>query len=310
MEDYIGYIKLHRKIFDWEWYNDSQMIHLFIHLLLKANHKDKTWRGQSIKRGQILTGRKKLSMETGISEQSIRTCLRKLETSKEITSSPTNKHTIITICKYDSYQVAANNDQPAEQPTTNQELTSNQPATNQQLTTTNNDKNNKNDNNDKNNIIISDLKKIKSDDEVKSEKEKKKKTKGPSNPYHKHMKSIFMDHYEKDKGISYYWNVKDSVGLNQLTKKIEFTLREGGKVVGEEAILSAFKFILEHNPDKWVEENLSPAILNSKYNEIIQKIKSGRSKQSPNEDGKQGLRNYREQILRRMGSEGVAAFGG
>lgn len=126
-----GWIKLHRKLSGWEWYTDSKMVHLFIHLLINANHKDGKWQGTTIKRGQLITGRKKLSADTGISEQSIRTCLEKLKNTKELTSETTNKNSIITLLNYDLYQVDQK-DQPAKQPTTNQ-----------QLTTNNNDKNNK-----------------------------------------------------------------------------------------------------------------------------------------------------------------------
>lgn len=141
-----GWMKLHRKLACWEWYKKSEMVHLFIHLLISANFKDSIWQGTEIKRGQLLTGRKSLSFETGISEQSIRTCLKKLESTKEINIKSTNKHSIITICNYDSYN------EDAQQ--TNQQSTSNQPATNQQLTSNQpqrkNDKNDKNDNNEKN----------------------------------------------------------------------------------------------------------------------------------------------------------------
>jgi hypothetical protein len=40
-----GYIKLHRKLVDWEWYTDIPTKTLFIHLLLVANHKPNKWRG-------------------------------------------------------------------------------------------------------------------------------------------------------------------------------------------------------------------------------------------------------------------------
>ncbi len=143
----MGWIKIHRQLFDWEWYKDSNMVHLFIHLLLSANHADGNWQGILLKRGQFITGRKKLSEQTGIAEQSLRTCLNRLKSTREITIKSTNKFSIITICKYDSYQDTEikTNQQINQQ--TNQQLTSNQPATNQQLTT---NKKNKNDNNDNN----------------------------------------------------------------------------------------------------------------------------------------------------------------
>lgn len=40
MED-IGWIKLHRKFTDWEWYHDRKVKEVFLHLLLKANYQEK-----------------------------------------------------------------------------------------------------------------------------------------------------------------------------------------------------------------------------------------------------------------------------
>jgi len=125
-----GWIKLHRKLQQWEWYKKEHMVHLFIHLLIEANHAPKKWQGITIDRGQLLTGRKALSEQTGISEQSIRTCINRLKSTNEITIKSTNKNSIITICNYGSYQVAEKNtNQQINQPP-NQQLTSNQPATN------------------------------------------------------------------------------------------------------------------------------------------------------------------------------------
>ena len=141
-----GWIKLHRKFVEWEWFNVDEMVKLFIYLLLTANHEATKWRGIEIKRGQLLTGRKSLHDKTKISEQTLRTCLSRLEKTGEINLKSTNKYTIITICNYESYQ----SNQPTTNQLTNQQLTNDQPTTNQQLTTNKNDKKEKNDNNDKN----------------------------------------------------------------------------------------------------------------------------------------------------------------
>ena len=131
-----GYIQLHRKLIEWEWATSPEMVSLFVFLLLLANHKETMWRGHKIEAGQILTGRKQLSALTGISEQTIRTCLERLKSTHEITIKSTNRFSVITILNYAKYQVLQKH-QPANQPTTNQ-----------QLTTSNND------NNDNNNINI------------------------------------------------------------------------------------------------------------------------------------------------------------
>lgn len=99
-----GWIKIHRKMLEWEWYNDNNTKILFLHLLLTANHKDKKWQGITILRGQKLTSLEHLSKEVGLSLQQTRTALNKLKLTNEITIKSTNKNTLITIEKYSDYQ--------------------------------------------------------------------------------------------------------------------------------------------------------------------------------------------------------------
>ena len=99
-----GWIKLHRKILEWEWYNDNNTKIVFLHLLLTANHKEKKWQGITIKRGQKLTSLQHLAEETNLSMQQVRTALDKLKLTNEITTKSTNKNTLITIEKYSNYQ--------------------------------------------------------------------------------------------------------------------------------------------------------------------------------------------------------------
>lgn len=99
-----GWIKLHRSFLDWEWYNCPNTARLFLHCLLKANHKDKKWQGQIIKRGTFLTSLDILSKETGMSVKSVRTSLAKLEKTGEIGTERARKGTKLTICNYGTYQ--------------------------------------------------------------------------------------------------------------------------------------------------------------------------------------------------------------
>jgi hypothetical protein len=127
-----GWIKIHRQFLNWEWFNKSEAVHLFIYLLLKANHKDGTWQGIKINKGQFITSYGKISSDTGISLQTVRTLLKKFENTNEINTQTTNKYTIITICKYTDYQ--------SEESETNIQSTFNQQSINNQLTTNKNDK--------------------------------------------------------------------------------------------------------------------------------------------------------------------------
>jgi len=125
-----GWIRLHRKITNWEWFKTPNMYHLFTYMVLCANHEDNNWQGISIKKGQLVSGIKSLSQSTGISAQSVRTCLNKLKSTGEITIQSTNKYSIITICNYATYQLQNTdaNNQINNQP--NKQLTSNQQSTN------------------------------------------------------------------------------------------------------------------------------------------------------------------------------------
>ena len=128
-----GWISLHRKFIKWEWYKKPAMVHLFIHLLLLANHEEGKWQGHTIKRGQLITGLKSLKQETGISHQSLRTCLARLKSTGEITYQTTNQFRLITIVNYDKYQTKNTNKLTSQ-------LTNEQQATNKPLTTNNNNK--------------------------------------------------------------------------------------------------------------------------------------------------------------------------
>ena len=121
-----GWIKIHRKILDWEWFDKAEMVKLLIMFVCKANIEDKEWQGMVVRRGQFITSLDKLSAESGFSKQKIRTCLKRFENTKEITIKSTNKYTIVTICNYESYQISEDSNQHAEQHSNNIQTTNQQ----------------------------------------------------------------------------------------------------------------------------------------------------------------------------------------
>jgi hypothetical protein len=127
-----GWIKIHRQILEWEWYSDTNTFRVFLHLLLKANHKEKKYRGMDLKVGTIITSRDILAMETGLSIQQIRTALDKLKSTNEVTIKTSSQGTIIEVVNYAKYQLVTN------------EVTIKEPTSNQQVTTNKNDKKEKN----------------------------------------------------------------------------------------------------------------------------------------------------------------------
>ena len=122
-----AFIKLQRKMLDWEWYTDANTKAVFLHCLLKANWKDGRFRGHKVPRGSFVSGRKVLAEELNLSEQQVRTALEHLKSTNEVTIKSTSRFSIITVVNYDRYQT--NNQQ------TNQQTTNKQPTSNQQVTT-------------------------------------------------------------------------------------------------------------------------------------------------------------------------------
>lgn len=124
-----GWLKLHRKIDQWEWYADTNVFRVFMHLLIKANHKDGRFMGQPVPKGSVVTGREALSKETSLSINQIRHTLAKLKSTNEITIKTTNKFSIITITNYENYQ--SDNQQNHQQTTS--KITNEQPTSNHNL---------------------------------------------------------------------------------------------------------------------------------------------------------------------------------
>lgn len=100
----MGYIRLERKILEWEWYKDSNTKTIFIHCLLKANWKDGNFKGQSVPRGTFITSLQKLASECGLSVREVRTALSHLKSTGEVTCKTNNKYSMITVVNYDQYQ--------------------------------------------------------------------------------------------------------------------------------------------------------------------------------------------------------------
>ena len=75
----------------------------------------------TIKRGQLITGRKALAAQTGLSERQIRTALDHLKSTNELTIKSTNKFSLITIVNCGKFQdVQSDIDQQVDQrPTSN-----------------------------------------------------------------------------------------------------------------------------------------------------------------------------------------------
>ena len=100
----MDYIKLSRKLLEWEWYGNINTCRLFIHMLLKANWKDGKFEGKTIPRGAFVSSIPKLAEETELTIREVRTGISHLKTTGEVTCKSYSKYTVFTINNYCSYQ--------------------------------------------------------------------------------------------------------------------------------------------------------------------------------------------------------------
>ena len=147
MEYTNGYIKLWRDLRQWEWYAEPFTKIVFIDILLSAQYSDTEYKGVPVKAGQAVIGINAIAARNGLSPQNVRTALKHLKKTGEIsTSKVTNRFTVVTVenwAKFQEFSTGANtqankqltSNQQAVNKQANKQLTSNQQAVNKQVTT-------------------------------------------------------------------------------------------------------------------------------------------------------------------------------
>ena len=121
------FIKLYKKMLKWEWYDDTNTKILFLHCLLKANWEVTHWHGVELKPGQFITSLPNLAKETHLSVMQVRTALKHLNVTGEITDKPQAKYRVITVnnwCQYQGDNRQRNRQVTGKQQDDNRQITS------------------------------------------------------------------------------------------------------------------------------------------------------------------------------------------
>lgn len=116
-----GWIKIHRKITDWEYYGDPNTFRIFFHCLVSANYEDKQWQGINVNRGSFVTTTSDLSKTLSMTPMQVRTSLKKNVQANTISIESTNKYTIIHVLNFESYQTSENGEQQTKTPKLNKQ---------------------------------------------------------------------------------------------------------------------------------------------------------------------------------------------
>ncbi len=118
-----GFILVSRKLLSWQWYEDINTKVVFLHCLLKANYKDGKYKGMDIPRGSFVSSYQDLADELKLSVRNVRTALKHLKTTGEVTSTGFTKFTVFTVNNYNLYQPSGNQVTNSRQTTDNQVTT-------------------------------------------------------------------------------------------------------------------------------------------------------------------------------------------
>lgn len=108
MEDK-SYIKLFRKLLNSPIFENEKALKIWIWCLLKATHKERLQLvGQqevTLQKGQFVFGRKRASEELKMSESTIYKYIKLLEKLQMISIKSNNKFSVVTVEKWEEYQV-------------------------------------------------------------------------------------------------------------------------------------------------------------------------------------------------------------
>lgn len=100
-----GFIKIDRQILEWRYHDCYYAFTIWMHILLLANWTDGYFKGNPIKRGELVTSINNLMLVTGIkSDNTIRKWLKVFQSEDMISLKSTNKYTHINIVNYDKFQ--------------------------------------------------------------------------------------------------------------------------------------------------------------------------------------------------------------
>lgn len=101
-----GFVKIYRSMLQWEWHDDPITMATWVYCLMRANYATSKWHGEILKPGQFLTSLQHMAKNIGITVNQLRTAIKHLKSTRNITSQRTKQGTLITVENYGLYQSA------------------------------------------------------------------------------------------------------------------------------------------------------------------------------------------------------------
>lgn len=142
-----------------------------------------------------------------------------------------------------------------------------------------------------------------------TKKEKLRKKKSPS--IVTECRRHWEEHYKQSKGVEYYYTAKDAAAVKQILDKIRFCMPEAERD-HEDIVLANFKAFANAifyggRIDGWLRDNLSLSIINSKFNEIHNLLRNGKTRKDTNNgsnaDDRRVSTDFIEELMRAAGGK-------
>lgn len=126
----IGWIKLHRKVWDNPRSCDPEWLSVWVYLICHASHEAKSvvFQGKrhNLNPGQLITSRRIISKHTGVNQSKVQRILDVLKSEQQIEPQKSNLNTLISIRKWEEYQSY----EPPSEPQMNHDRTTTEPQVN------------------------------------------------------------------------------------------------------------------------------------------------------------------------------------
>ena len=252
-----GWIKSYRQLLGWQHFQEPIVLQVWIAILHSANSKDSWLRGRRIRRGEWVTSTAQIMAICGIgSNNTVIEALNTLEESGEIKRERFGNATKITVCHFSKFQGYAENAQPTAQPTAHKQEYIERKESKKER---------------KEELISPPL-----PPEGDTARKKEKKPKEPPHAVTRYDKA-FEEIYQQHTGQPFAWSRRENVAVNAIVGKISTIMVAQGQIPTDDAKLDAFKWFIRKIitvGDEWMKANLTPHIIDSKFNEYYQRIKS------------------------------------
>lgn len=99
-----GYVKIHRSLLDWEWFQDRNTLQVWLYILIRANYEPSRFMGMKIGRGEMIESLAEMAERTGLTKSKVRTALEHLKIARQIACQKTRYGMRIKVLNYAVYQ--------------------------------------------------------------------------------------------------------------------------------------------------------------------------------------------------------------